>query len=387
MPRLPSPRIAVFGAGGFGGWAALALVRRGAAVTLVEPWGPGNARASSGGRTRVVRATYGGHDFYTRMAARALQRWRDYDARWNAGLLHVSGALWLMSADTGFADASAAVLRNEGIGLEEISRADAMRRYPQVAFDGVSRVLIEPEAGYVLARQACQHVAERFVAEGGTYRLAAAASPAAVDGQRVRLADGSTLEADAFVFACGPWLGTLFPDAVGRRVTPTRQEVYYFGVPPGDARFGTPALPVWLELGPRFVYGIPGDAGGFKVADDTPGPVMDPSSGDRVPTAEGIRAARAFLAVRFPALRDAPLVGSEVCQYESTPDSHFIIDRHPHHPHIWIAGGGSGHGFKMAPIVGETIAAMVLDDAAPDHRFSLGRFAAAPAGGWPAKWA
>ena len=104
---LSAPRVAVFGAGAFGGWAALALVRRGAAVTLVDGWGPGNTRASSGGSTRVIRATYGSHTLYTRMAADALQRWREYDARWNGGLLHGTGALWLVSADTGFAESSA----------------------------------------------------------------------------------------------------------------------------------------------------------------------------------------------------------------------------------------------------------------------------------------
>jgi sarcosine oxidase len=383
-----APRVAVFGAGAFGGWTALELVRRGAAVTLVDAWGPGHARASSGGSTRVIRATYGSHAIYTRMAALALRRWEDYDARWNAGLLHRTGALWLLGADAGFGEASAAALKDQGIPLDEISLADAKRRYPQIAFDAVSRVLLEPEAGYLFARRACVHVANRVVSEGGTYRQAAATYPIVIEGHAVRLADGSTLEADLFVFACGPWLGTLFPDVVGGLVTPTRQEVYFFGLPAGDARFVAPALPVWLECAERFTYGIPADDGrGFKVADDTPGPVMEPTSDERAPTPDGVRSARAFLARRFPALRDAPLVGSEVCQYEGTPDSNFIIDRHPNEPRVWIAGGGSGHGFKMGPVVGEMVASIVLHEATPDPCFGLARFARQPADGWLKKWA
>ena len=385
---LSGPRVAVFGAGAFGGWTALELVRRGAAVTLVDAWAPGNARASSGGSTRVIRATYGRHAIYTRMAGHALRRWEDYDARWNAGLLHRTGVLWLFGEDTSFGDASAATLKNHGIALDEISFADAQRRYPQIALDAVSRVVFEPAAGYLFAKRACMHVADRVVAEGGTLRQAAAVSPVVIDGRGVKLADGSILEADLFVFACGPWLGALFPHVIGPLVTPTRQEVYYFGLPPGDARFLPPALPVWVECAERFTYGIPAaDGHGFKVADDTPGPVMDPTSDDRVPTPDGDRLVRAVLARRFPALRDAPLIGSEVCQYESTPDSHFIIDRHPDDPRIWIAGGGSGHGFKMGPVIGEMVASLVLDAVRPDPCFGLARFARRPPDGWPAKWA
>ena len=235
MNQPPVPHVAVFGAGAFGGWAALELVRRGAAVTLLDAWGPGNPRSSSGGATRVMRATYGSHTIYTRMAAHALRRWQEYDRQWGQGLLRQTGALWLLGSDASFGETSAAALQEEGIALDEIGLPDAARRYPQMSFDGVSRVLLEPAAGYLFASRACEHVAARVVAEGGIYREAAAASPVGIDHGTVALGDGSTIEADYFVFACGPWLGTLFPDVVGRLVTPTRQEVYYFGLPPGDS--------------------------------------------------------------------------------------------------------------------------------------------------------
>ena len=242
----------------------------------------------------------------------------EYDARWKAGLLRQTGALWLLGADTSFGDASARTLADEGIALDEIGLPDARRRFPQIAFEGISRVMFEPDAGYLYASRACAHVADWVVAEGGSYRQAAAASPAVIDERGVALADGSSLDADFFVFACGPWLAALFPDIVGTLVTPTRQEVYYFGVPPGDARFASPGLPVWLECGERFTYGMPADDGqGFKFADDTPGAVMDPTSDERLPTADGIESARQYLAGRFPALRGAPLVGAEVCQYKA----------------------------------------------------------------------
>jgi sarcosine oxidase len=374
-------KIVVVGAGAFGGWTALALVRRGAEVTLVDAWGPGHVRASSGGETRVIRAGYGGRAVYTRMAAHALARWRAHDQQFGRGLFRQTGALWL-APDTGdgaaFAAATLDTLTTAGVPVEDWPVAEARRRYPQMRFADVTRVLFEPEAGYLLARRACEHVAERVIAEGGTYRQTGVTSPLRLKRGRldaVSTTDGTLLEADAFVFACGPWLGTLFPDEIGRRITPTRQEVFYFGTPAGDARFQETSLPVWIDLGRPLVYGIPGNAHrGLKIADDTPGPRFDPTAGDRRATPAGARAAHAYVARRFPALARAPLLGADVCQYEETPDAHFLVDRHPGATNVWIAGGGSGHGFKMGPALGELVASHVLDGVPPVPEFSLARF-------------
>lgn len=384
-------RIVVVGAGAFGGWTALELRRRGARVTLVDAWGPGNARASSGGETRVIRATYGTRTIYTKMAVRAMALWRAHDAKYQRGFFRRTGALWMFGKDDAFGRASAAALRDEQLPIEELTPQTAAKRFPQIAFDDtIKSVLWEPEAGYLFARRACEHVLECLIAEGGEYRQAAVRVPVTIAGNPLRevsLDDGATIEADAFVFACGPWLGRLFPDVIGKRVTPTRQEVYYFGTPPGDARFHDPSMPVWVDYRERLIYGIPGNANrGFKVADDTAGPAFDPTGGTRDATPAGIDAARAFLKQRFPSLAAAPLLGSEVCQYEASPDSHFIIDRHPAASNVWIAGGGSGHGFKMGPAIGERLASHVLTGSAPDPEFGLARLALTPAGGWEEKW-
>ena len=385
-------KIVVIGAGAFGGWTALELCRRGARVTLVDAWGPGNARASSGGETRVIRATYGRRGVYTRMAMRALALWRAHDARYGRQFFRQTGALWMFGADDAFGRASTETLRAVGLPIEDLSLREAAQRFPQIAFDESLRtVLWEPEAGYLLARRACEHVVECLIAEGGEYRQATVPDAIRFDTdvlRHVAVHPGGAIEADAFVFACGPWLGRLFPDAIGAHVTPTRQEVYYFGTPAGDARFVDPAMPVWLDCRERVFYGVPGNAQrGFKVADDTPGPPIDPTTATRQPTPAGIEAARAFVRQRFPALADAPLLGSEVCQYEATPDAHFIIDRHPAASNVWIAGGGSGHGFKMGPAVGEILAGCILGSAAPDAHFGLARLASPPPGGWERKWA
>jgi glycine/D-amino acid oxidase-like deaminating enzyme len=276
------------------------------------------------------------------------------------------------------------------VRIEEIAVPVAARRYPQIDFDGVSAILFEPEAGYLFARRACESVVQHAVAQGVDYRCAAAVSPLAIQGPscfEISLNDGTRIGADHFVFACGPWLPTLFPDVVAPHVTVTRQEVHYFGVPAGEPAYSLNRLPVWLDFGDRLFYGIPSDAqGGFKIADDTSGPGFDPTNGDRRPSIEDIGRARAFLARRFPALANAPLIASEVCQYESTPDAHFIIDRHPAASNLWIVGGGSGHGYKMGPAVGEMVARALTDEVALDSRFALQRFSSPPTGGWREKW-
>jgi glycine/D-amino acid oxidase-like deaminating enzyme len=221
-------------------------------------------------------------------------------------------------------------------------------------------------------------VLDGFVAEGGEYRQLAVQQPAPSGGElaSVMLSDGSRLTADSFVFACGPWLGSLFPDVIGARVRPTRQEVFFFGTPPGDQRFAETVLPVWADHGTTFMYGIPGNEWrGFKVADDTRGPVIDPTTMDRAPTLAAIQTARTYLGYRFPALKDAPLLEARVCQYEESPDEHFIIDRHPGAANAWLIGGGSGHGFKHGPAVGELVARLVLSGTAADEQFRLSRFA------------
>ena len=386
------PNVAVVGAGAFGGWTALELRRRSARVTLIDAWGAGNARASSGGETRVIRATYGTRAVYTKMAVRALERWREHEARFTCGLYRPTGALWMFGDDDAFGRASVDTLRALGLAIEELSPRSAGERFPQIAFDSsIKSVLYEPDAGYLFARRACEHVLERLIAEGGEYRQASVSSPLRVSGsplRRIELTGGASIEADAFVFACGPWLGRLFPDVIGPRITATRQEVYYFGTPAGDARFHDPQLPVWVDYRERFWYGIPGNANrGFKVADDTPGAEIDPTTMTRDATPVGVAAARVFLKQRFPALAEAPLLGSEVCQYEASPDSHFIVDRHPAAGNVWIAGGGSGHGFKMGPALGEMLASWVLGTSSPDPHFALARLTPPPGGGWTPKWA
>lgn len=371
------PQVAVIGAGAFGGWSALHLQESGARVTLLDAWGPGNSRASSGGETRVMRGTYGPDQPYTEMAACALKLWDKYERRWKRQLLHRTGVLWMAAGrDDAFERGSVEALRAAKIRFAELSAAQMKKRWPQINFEGIQWGIFEPECGYLDARESCLAVVDAFVAAGGEYRQLAVQSAGLEDGplRALALSDGSGLKADLYVFACGPWLGKLFPQAVGNLVQATKQDVFFFGTPAGDDRFVDKNLPVWADHRGRFRYGIPSrDRRGFKIADDTRGPAFDPTSGERVVSQETLRDVREYVAFRFPALKGAPLVETRVCQYEQTPDSHFIVDRHPASENVWLLGGGSGHGFKHGPAIGEMMAELILKGGNPRLIWRLAR--------------
>ncbi|HSP05822.1 MAG TPA: FAD-dependent oxidoreductase [Acidobacteriota bacterium] len=369
--------VAVVGAGAFGGWTALQLLRKGARVTLLDAWGPGNSRASSGGETRILRAVYGQSRIYVKWAARSLKLWQENQERWHQKVFFPIGVLWFVQEKDDFETSSLPFLDAEGLRYEKLTVHQASKQYPQIDFQGVRWVLHEKDAGYLLAGRSCQAVLQSFLSEGGEYRTAQASPGAIASGrmESIELQDGSKLNADQYVFACGPWLGKLFPDLHENLIRPTRQEVFFLGVPAGDTRFTDAALPVWVDHRPSLVYGIPGNEyRGFKIADDARGEVLDPTSDQRLVSKEGLEAMRKFLARRFPRMKDAPLVESRVCQYEDTPDGHFVIDRHPEAGNVWIVGGGSGHGFKHGPVLGEYTASLIHDAAPIDPFFKLSRF-------------
>jgi len=358
------PSVIVVGAGAFGGWAALHLAERGARVTLLDAWGPGNSRASSGGETRTIRATYGpAQSVYVRMVARALRMWHDYEQKWGIKLFFRSGALRLASGDGAYESAALPILDQAGIRYEKLSVAECAKRWPQVNFEGVAWSVLEPDSGFLAARRACEAVLNAFLKTGGQYRQAQV-SLGSIAGNRIdgiRLENGEVISADVYVFALGPWLGKVFT-FLDAKITPTRQEVFFFGTPAGDVRFDEEHLPTWIDGGQQPFFGVPGNHWrGFKIADDTRGPAIDPTTMDRQVSAAKLESARAYLRMRFPALNNAPLLETRVCQYENSTDHNFIFDQHPEAMNVWIVGGGSGHGFKHGPVMGEMVAAAVLE--------------------------
>jgi sarcosine oxidase len=365
--------IAVVGAGVFGAWTAWHLARRGQRVLLVDAYGPGNARASSAGETRIIRMGYGSDEIYTRWAQRSMVQWREFFASIARPELFVpTGVLWLAgSNDPRVADTQETLARC-GVRFEHFDLRDLERRYPQIGLQDITGGLLEPDSGVLMSRRAVAAVVSDAVRMGAEYRTAAVTTPMG-SGKIASIAtlDGQRISAGQFVFACGAWLGKVFPDALAGRIFPSRQEVFFFGVPPGDERFTSPALPTFL-FQQELSYGMPDiETRGLKIALDSHGECVDPDTQSRIVSPQATEDIRDFVARRFPALRGAPIVETRVCQYENTSSGDFLIDQHPEIDNVWFAGGGSGHGFKHGPAIGEYVTSQVLDAAEDEPRFCL----------------
>jgi glycine/D-amino acid oxidase-like deaminating enzyme len=338
----------VVGAGVFGASTARELGRRGWDVALVEQYAPGSVRSASGGETRIVRFAHGDAEWYSQLARRALELWHELEAETGARLFEPVGVAWFDSGDGDFSVRSEEILDRLGISCERLTPAEARRLFPSLGGDDLRSVLFEPEAGVLYARQATQALASGL-------RL-----------ETKHATPDDPPHGDVVVWACGAWLPKLFPGLVDLRIS--RRDVFFLGV--DGSWTGRPAFCDYDAQ----AYGH-GDIGGLgmKVAPDGAGEEVDPDTLERRPLPSNERLAREYAARRFPALAGAPLVGASVCQYSLTGDTHFLVAPHPEREGWWIVGGGSGHGFKHGPALGEYVAARVQDGDAVEERFTLAK--------------
>ncbi|HEX3806242.1 MAG TPA: FAD-dependent oxidoreductase [Gaiellaceae bacterium] len=342
----------VVGAGVTGAALARELATRGFDVTLAEQYAPGTVRSASGGDTRLLRAAHGEAAWYTELAWRARTQWLELQEQTGQRIWEPTGLAWFAHSAGGFEERSLATLASAGIPHEWLAPDDARDLFPSLAVDELHAVLWEPEAGVLHARRATQLLAaeaERL----GARRLAGRVVPTDAPG------------ADVVVWACGAWLPTLFPGLVPVMIE--RRDVFFLG---GDASWA--GAPGWVEYDAGF-YGHGDVAGlGVKVAPDRPSELVDPDTLDRLPLPDREHEARAFAARRFPSLAGAPVVGARVCQYDLSPDTHFVVDRHPEKADWWLIGGGSGHGFKHAPALAVYIADCIEGTREPEPFHLLG---------------
>ncbi|CAN5337757.1 N-methyl-L-tryptophan oxidase [soil metagenome] len=354
--------VIVVGAGIFGVSIADHLAGEGWDVELIEQYHPGHARQSSGGETRLIRCGHGGDAWYTAMAWRARALWDEIEDDTGAELLVRSGVVWFGSAG-GWVAESGRTMDRMGIPVETLDDGGLRELFPSIDTSGIEAALFEPEAGVLRAGRAVGVLAERARRRGARVTTARA-----IPDEPGVVVDGIRRGADVVVWACGPWLRTLFPDLVDAKVT--KQDVVFYGVGPDWA---APGVPGWIDHD-EAMYGC-GDIGGkgFKAASDLDGDDFDPDTGERLPSPANLERCRRYLAGRFPGIADAPVTLTRTCQYTSTPDGQWIVAPHPEHPDVWLVGAGSGHGFKHGPAMGEYVAALIAGTEQPLPNLGLAR--------------
>jgi sarcosine oxidase len=356
----PTTEIVVVGAGAFGGWTALYLREMGFTVTMIDQYGPGNSRATSGGESRQIRAGYGERELYTRWVLQAFERWKAREAEWGRRLFFQTGQLSLTGEWTKELTDTRKVFDRLSVKYEIVKHDDLVRQYPQMNTQTVDFAMFTPSTGVLKAREGCVAVAQAFERNGGRF-LIAKVELGRRSGrllQDVALSTGQRVAAQTFVFACGPWLPKVFPAVMKNKLATPRRVVFFYGTPPGDERFTYPNFPTWAVDN---AYGFPSIEGkGFKVVPTFERVIVDPDTQEHTLTPDELRRGREFVTKWFPALARQPLVESKVCQREDSIDDHFIVDQHPELSNVWLVGGGSGHGYKHGIMLGDYVANRVV---------------------------
>ena len=361
-----STDIIVVGAGVFGLWTAFNLQQMGAKVTLIDAYGPGNSRATSGGESRILRSEYGDRLMYTKMNIRAHELWDKWQQEWNRNLMYSTGRLTMGDRNyKAVALKSKETLVRFGITSEVLDHDELKYRWPQINVEGIEAGLyFAGGAGgsTLMARESCQVVGNAFTKAGGKLKIGKVTPGLSLSNkmQNINLDNGEKAEAQTYIFACGPWMGKLFPEIFAEKLKVYRRDVLFVGPAPGDDRYSYPNFPVWSFSNTRY-YGMPDIRGrGLKVAPWPDYNSIDMDNDDRIVNSYEVKRIHEFVAHRFPGLKDQPILESRVCQLTLSTDQHFIIDKHPEMDNVWFVCAGSGHGFKHGPALGEYVANRIL---------------------------
>jgi len=362
--------VAVVGAGLIGSATARALAARGVPAVLFEQYGPGHARGSSHGATRIFRFSYP-DPVYVRMAVLAGGAWARLAADAGEELIVTTGGL---DAGPGAAGCAAA-LAECGVAHAWLAADEVRARFPGIAARPGERMLFQPDSGVCLAGRtvaALQRLARRDGVPVRERTEVFGIEPRA-GGVLLHTAAGGVV-ARVAVIAAGPWAGGLLAGLLPRvpPLTATVQQIRYFA-PRGAAAGPWPTLIEWPPAGLSW-YAVPaaGGAPGVKVAAHVPGRPADPRDGpfEEIDPAQEAAAAE-YVRERLPGL-DPAGIAPETCLYTMTPDEDFVLDRLGP---VVVGGGCSGHAFKFGPLLGELLAALALgeDIPVPRDRFALSR--------------
>ena len=365
---MPKSDAIVVGAGIAGLMTAISLLRRGVSVTLIDRWEPGHARASSSDYNRMIRSIHGNDHFYTNWARSARIRWLELEEETGSKLYYECGALILATeGHCTWEDNTAKTFSELGVPFQKYTVDEIATYFPQFDPQGINYALYEPEAGMIMAHRSLITGVELFKKLGG--RLSR--GHVKTDESEYPTLDGKPLEADLIVIATGPWLADMFPKTVRPLSTIVGVNVLYHSTPDGSEAFDQSHMPCWIDHG-QGSFGMPSVEGsGIKAAVVIPDKI-DLDNDERLIRKKTISRTRQYIQLRLPKLKGQRIVDSKFNQIILTPDTHFIIDFHPVHEKVLIAGGCSGHLFKHGPVFGEFATGVALRDYGTPAQFKLG---------------
>lgn len=374
---MPQYDVIVLGGGTMGLAAAWALAKRGRRALVLEQFALVHDRGAHSGQTRIFRHAYAEGPEYIPLVLRAETLWRELEAQAQTTVLHQVGGLEMAAPGYAHARRARASAMQHGIAFQWLTPAEVRRAWPMIHIPDDWDAGFGAGAGFLDVEPALY--ALLALARRGGVELRAhtpvTSWGASSQGAWVQTQAGR-YDADSLIITAGAWAGHLLKQ-LGLPLTIQRKVLWWLAVE--DPSLYAPArFPVFItDSAHGEVYGFPiHQQPGFKIANHAGGDPTDPDRVERT-VREDEKQDVMGLASWFFTSVTAQVVRSMVCLYARTPDTHFILDRHPQWPHVVIGAGFSGHGFKFTPALGEHLVSLALDQAvAPHTLFQLARLPA-----------
>jgi glycine/D-amino acid oxidase-like deaminating enzyme len=390
-------QVIVVGGGTMGTAAAWALGKRGVRALVLEQFKHVHPFGSHGGHTRVIRYAYAEGAHYVPLVLRADELWRELEVESGRQLVFRSGVLELAAPDVG-EDAAAdddelapgvrlmppphprssrASAEEHGLPFEWLGGAEVRRRWPGFNTPDDWEGLFDPRSGFIVVEPALRAMADAARLLGVAIHEEEQVLEWVADGDGVTVrTDKRTYRADKIILAPGAWTGRLLKD-LGIPLYVLRKVLWWLDVE-DSMLFQPDRFPVWgVAAGSSFVYGLPTfGQPGVKLAEHMGGRVADPDAVVRTVRDDEVFEVLPMARRALNGVTDR-ILDRLVCLYALVLDEDFVIDRHP----IWdqvVFAAGSSHGFKFAPVIGEHLAALAVDAAAPYPQFSASRFTGSP---------
>ncbi len=340
-------------------------------VLLIDRYGISNELCSSNDINRVFRYAYGGDKLYTQMAVESLKLWHEIEKESGRKLLAPSGFLLMEGEDeywSRFVADSYRVLKELGLKAESLEEAELKKRYPQFAAE---KAVLDPYAGALMASEvletfhsAVKHGDVKILEGEEVIKLHPSETP------EVETSGGKSIQCKKLILTSGVWSNKFLREGLAK-MTPTRQQLTYFKPPANLERFQPANFPIFFVDN---YYGIPAvGIDGVKVSFHGLPEVVDPETAKRTIDPEAVESCRTILRKHIPELADTEVVHSKVCIYDMTENSDFVISSDPEYPNLVYGYGFSGHGFKFAPLIGQLLAELALEQ---ESSFMLDRFSA-----------
>ena len=362
----------VVGVGGFGSSSLYHLAKHGSRVLGLDRFPAGHDQGSSHGDTRITRQAYFEHPDYVPLLLRSYDLWRELESESGRDLLTICGLLLSGPADGEAIPGSLTASREHGVAIESVAASDVRERFPGFEFPDGFDTVFEPGGGFLKVEDCVRTHVELACQHGARFHSDEPVVGWTSDGETVRVrTERGEYEAASLVITAGPWAADLLngdqnqtspAEEIAGRLEVRRKSLLWNRVRSDAYNLENGGCGFLFEMPEGQFYGFPSlDGQTIKLSEHTGGEVViDPLHIDRSLRESDVNPLARFASEVLSDVEPAPIRHS-ICMYTLTPDSHFLIDRHPEHSNVWYGAGFSGHGFKFTSVIGEALAELAIE--------------------------